>query len=186
MAEPESERWLFFHSPEEVQRWRDILSETDLKVLCVAWDPPFQDERGYWQPPRVYWKSVTDRLGRLLQVYWVDGAWYRNNLRIAFTMGGHHEVYEEIPADCIYIEPGYGEDLLDQEMTCDHHELAECAMMREDPECPYEEAHGIATREERLARREYRSISEDEEEPESHLDPLEIARATLRLRRSRR
>lgn len=178
-----SERLLFFRSQREAGRWQEALDEAGLEARCLAWEPPFRDERGYWQPPRVWWKDVTDRLGRMLHVWWVDGAWYRNNLRIAFTMGGHHEVYEEVPPDCIYIEPGYGEELLDQEMTCDRHELPECAQMREDPECPYEEAHGIATREERLARREHRGIPEEEgKEPESRLDPLEVARATLRLR----
>lgn len=163
-----ADRWLFFRTPDEAQRWQQALDAAGLRARCVVWDSPFRDERGFWQPPRLHWRDISDpRTAEVVEIYWIDGWWFRNNVHIDFCEGGHHWAYAAIPENAIYIEPTYLEHSMDQRIVADEHESPERAEMAHVPGVFYEEAHGLATRQERLRRESYREVEaqDDDEKP---------------------
>ena len=146
-----------FHDPAEAERWQDALDFAGLPAECAVYDEPFKDDRGFWQPPRYHWYDYTcPTCGKLLHVYIIDDVWWRNNVRIDWSEGGNHMAYEENPPDCIYVAANNHEDQIDTRIVAEHHEAPEECLMENDPMCVYEEAHGIATREEREYRDAYR------------------------------
>lgn len=148
MSEP---RLLLFHDPAEAERWQDALDFAGLPAQCVSYDPPFKDERGYWQPPRWLWHDL-ERDGFIKHVYMIDGGWYRVNVDNNFDGGGNHGAYPEIPEDCIYVEANNEETQWDAAIIGDHHETPEDIEMAGDWQKNYEEAHGHAITEERSQR----------------------------------
>jgi|GEM_PF-6977096 hypothetical protein len=153
------DRWIFFRTASEADLWRKALEPAGGVATFAVWDPPFKDSRGYWQPPRVFWRDYKcPKCGQTFHIYWIDGFWYRNNIHVDYSEGGHHWVYEGIPDDCIYLEPSYLEHTMDEQIVGEHHESPERCDMEHIPGCFYEEAHGMATREERGEREAYREV----------------------------
>ena len=154
MSEP---RRLFFHDTTEAERWQKALDDAGIEALCIAWDEPFQDARGYWQPPRSFYRTdLCEFCGKAIDIYWVDGFWIRNNITVEYVDGGHHHVYDWIPENTEYIEPANddAQEIID-EMGCIHlHESHEEHRMEADPMVFYEEAHGLSQRDEREFRTE--------------------------------
>ncbi len=153
MPEP---RLLCFHDADLAARWQAALDAAGLPAQCIAFDKPFKDERGFWQPPRWKWYDYTCPDGRVKHFYLIDGFWFRNNVRIDYSEGGNHMAYEEIPPDCEYLEAENAEVQTDTRIVGEHHESPEDLAMSDDPACVYEEAHGLATAEERDERDRYR------------------------------
>jgi len=189
-------RLILFHDPDEAARWQEALDAAGLPAQCVAYEEPFKDERGFWQPPR--WKShdFTCR-GVTKHFYYIDGGWYRANIDNNFDGGGNHGAYPGIPPDCEYLEANNDESQWDSLIIGEHHEAPEDVEMAGDWQANYEEAHGHAITEERSAREPYRDprVIADPSKPEesndaqvdspafARVDPLAVARATMRIRR---
>lgn len=153
------DRWIFFRTEDEAARWRKVIAEAGLQATVAVWDAPSKDDRGYWQPPRVFWRDYKcPKCNQVFKLYWIDGFWYRNNVHIDFSEGGNPSVYREMPANCLYLEPSYLEHTKDEEIVGEDHESPEHCDMSHIVGCCYEEAHGIATRQERGKREAYREI----------------------------
>jgi hypothetical protein len=153
------DRWIFCRTQDEANRWNRATASEGLQVTIAIWGSAFRDDRGNWQPPRVFWRDYKcPKCNQVFHIYWIDGFWFRNNLHIDYSEGGHHWVYPEIPEDCIYLEPSYLEHTKDEEIVGEHHESPERCDMEHIHGCFYEEAHGCATREERGEREEYREV----------------------------
>lgn len=153
------DRWLFFRTQDEADRWRKAMDAAGLQATVAVWDAPLKDERGYWQPPRVFWRDYRcPKCGQTFHLYFIDGFWYQNNDHVDYAEGGHHLVYSDIPDDCIYLEPSYLEHTENQRIIAEEHECPENCDMATIYGCFYEEAHGMATRNERNVREQYREV----------------------------
>ena len=167
------DRWLFFRTQAEADIWRKALETAGVVATYAVWEKPFKDDRGYWQPPRVFWRDYKcPKCNQVFKLYWIDGFWFRNNDHIDYSEGGHHWAYPEIPYDCIYLEPSYLEHTKDEEIVGFFHEAPERHDMELVPGCYYEEAHGVATREEREKREPYREVPAPQDNAENETNSL--------------
>ncbi len=149
-------RLLCFHNRSEAKRWQDALDATGLNAKCVVYDEAYLDEKYGWQPPMWKWFDLVNELGETMEVFAIDGSWERTNRLIDISEGGTGAAYENtIPPGRIYVEAVNDESQYDPKLVAEHHELREYNEIMRDPDVVYEEAHGIATREERLARKAY-------------------------------
>lgn len=148
-------RLLLFHDPDEAARWQEALDAAGLPADCLAFEEPFKDDRGYWQPPRVFWKDII-RDGVTKHLYWICGMWFRTNIDNNFDGGGNHNAYPEISPDCEYVEANNDDSQVDSEIIGVNHETPEDIRMDGDWQKNYEEAHGHSITEERRTREPYR------------------------------
>jgi hypothetical protein len=81
------------------------------------------------------------RTERGMKIYLIDGEYFRDNLDIDFTVGGHHWVYPFIPKNEVWLDEAYAEEPKELEYFL-AHELEEIKHMKKGMK--YEEAHALA------------------------------------------
>jgi hypothetical protein len=149
-------RLLMFHRRSEAERWQKVLDAAGLKAQCETYEEPYLDERYGWQPPMWKWFEFEIE-GEMKEVFVIDGSWERTNRLIDISEGGNHHAYPDaIPPNRIYVEAVNDESQYDPRLVGERHEGKEDYLMGSDPDIVYEEAHGFATHDERIERREHR------------------------------
>ena len=130
------------------------------------WESPIPRDKKLEAPRLQLWKKVNcgellSQFGQQgcdseLSVYWVDGFYIRNTIAVDFDDGGNPGAYPDfIPEGEIWIEiNGDTKDTRDEEMIL-LHEVYEYHQLQSGEATDYEEAHGMATHVERLARKKY-------------------------------
>jgi len=78
-----------------------------------------------------------------MKIYLIDGEYFRDNLDIDFTVGGHHWVYPFIPRDEVWLDEAYTTEPKEVEYFI-AHELEELKHMKKGMR--YEDAHALANK----------------------------------------
>ncbi|MFA6569919.1 MAG: hypothetical protein WCT77_01645 [Bacteroidota bacterium] len=103
-------------------------------------------------------KSVTDKKGKIVKVYTVNGTYVRDKLSIHFVAGGHHHVgehYHYIPDNQIWLEECMTEKDIESTLLHEFHEYNNMKYSK----LSYSKAHDLANKAEKKFRKEYKTDS---------------------------